>query len=100
MYPIVDPWCVQAADTARKVPANVRATMRPLVEMYPPLFANVPEATSIVKSTLVGAAGKTPALEQLDKDMPKHAGSKRAAAPVPTCARNSLRFIILLKLIG
>ena len=85
---------MQAADTAMKFPDEVRPIMIPLCTREPPLLDKAPEEISMVKSTLVGAAGTDPLSEQPDKPQ-RHPGTSHAAAPIPTCDKNSFRFIVL-----
>jgi hypothetical protein len=92
-FTVVPSW-VQEAETAKKVPAKVRATMIPFCTIYPPLFTKLPVVVSTVKSTLDGAF-ETLSLEQLEVNPPMHAGTNKSAAPKPTFEKNSLRSMFL-----
>lgn len=91
----VVPSCVQAEETAKNVPAKVRAIIIPFCTMYPPLLAKLPVEVSTVKSTLDGGLEAFPSLEQLEVNPPMHAGTNKRAAPKPTFEKNSLRSMFL-----
>jgi hypothetical protein len=85
------------ADTAKKPPAVVRATIIRLFTKNPPLVANGPEDMSIVKSTFVGVVGATSFDEQLVRVL-MQAGNSNAATPKPTCDKNS--FLSMFQKLG
>jgi hypothetical protein len=83
------------ADTAKKLPAVVRATIIRLLTKNPPLVANGPEDMSIVKSTFVGVVGAT-SFDEQPVSVLMQAGNRSAATPKPTCDKNSFLSIMLL----
>jgi hypothetical protein len=85
------------ADTAKKFPVVVRATITRLLTKKPPLVANGPEDMSIVKSTFVGVVGEISFDEQLFRVLIQ-AGSSSAATPKPTCDKNS--FLSIFQKLG
>lgn len=88
------PWCVQAEETAKNVPAKVRAIIIPFRTMNPPLLTKLPVVVSTVKSTLDGGLEAFPSLEQLEVNPPMQEGTNKRAAPNPTFEKNSLRSMI------
>jgi hypothetical protein len=81
------------ADTAKKLPAVVRATIIRLLTKNPPLVANGPEDMSIVKSTFVGVVGAT-SFDEQPVSVLMQTGNSNAATPKPTCDKNSFLSIM------